>query len=291
MNLDLDTLRGLTGGRPGIHDVACPACGPERRAPANRTRRVMRVWLLETEFATYACARCSVSGYARDGSASPVDRAALAKVKAEMAQRERAAVQQRAAKATWLWRNGRSLRGTTAERYLRDVRGITGALPATLRSLPARDPYPPAVIGAYAIPTEPEPGVLQVDDRDVVGVQITRLQLDGTKATEAAKISIGRSLGTPIVLAPLNDGLGLAISEGAEDALSIAISTGCGAWAAGGASRLAALAETVPSYTDHVSILRDDDPAGRRGVGALAEGLRKRRIRCSVIDLGSKAAA
>ena len=47
---------------------------------------------------------------------------------------------------------------------------------------------------------------------------------------------IGRSSGSPIVLAPANDLLGLVISEGIEDALSLHEASGCGAWAAGSAS-------------------------------------------------------
>ena len=48
------------------------------------------------------------------------------------------------------------------------------------------------------------------------------------------------------MLAPMNDLLGLAITEGVEDALSIHAATGLGAWAAGAASRLPALADAVP---------------------------------------------
>ena len=47
---------------------------------------------------------------------------------------------------------------------------------------------------------------------------------------------IGRSTGAPIVLAPLTDALGLAITEGIEDALSVHEATGLGVWAAGSAS-------------------------------------------------------
>lgn len=40
---------------------------------------------------------------------------------------------------------------------------------------------------------------------------------------------IGRSKGAPIVLAPLNDLLGLIVTEGIEDALSAHQATGLGA--------------------------------------------------------------
>ncbi|RWN58465.1 hypothetical protein [Mesorhizobium sp.] len=61
-------------------------------------------------------------------------------------------------------------------------------------------------------------------------MHLTRLRPDGSgKAEEPAKIMIGRSKGAPIVLAPLNDLLGLIVTEGIEDALSAHQATGLGA--------------------------------------------------------------
>jgi len=65
---------------------------------------------------------------------------------------------------------------------------------------------------------------------------------------------IGRPNGSPICIAPPNDLLGLAISEGIEDALSVHQATGLGAWAAGSASFLPKLSEVVPSYIETVTI-------------------------------------
>jgi hypothetical protein len=48
----LDDLRLLVGGKIGVHDRPCPACGPHRRAPKNRTRAVLRVWFVHDRFAT-----------------------------------------------------------------------------------------------------------------------------------------------------------------------------------------------------------------------------------------------
>ena len=51
--------------------------------------------------------------------------------------------------------------GTVAEHYLREVRGITCALPATLGFLPPfRREHHPALISAFAIVDEPEPGLV-----------------------------------------------------------------------------------------------------------------------------------
>lgn len=75
------------------------------------------------------------------------------------------------------------------------------------------------------------------------------------------------------------NGLGLAVTEGIEDGLSIFEATGLGVWAAGSASFLPPLAETVPHYVDAVSVIADPDEAGRRFARELALGLRRRQIR------------
>jgi len=86
------------------------------------------------------------------------------------------------------------------------------------------------------------------------------------------------SVGTPIVLAPANDLLGIAVTEGIEDALSAYVATGLGAWAAGSASRLPALLDAIPNYVESVTILVDDDEDGRRHAGELAARLLGRGV-------------
>jgi putative DNA primase/helicase len=84
------------------------------------------------------------------------------------------------------------------------------------------------------------------------------------------------------VLAPMSDLMGLAICEGAEDALSVFQSTGLGAWASGGASFLPKLVAAVENLAttleydaspDCITIFADDDDTGRRNARALAAGL------------------
>jgi hypothetical protein len=96
------------------------------------------------------------------------------------------------------------------------------------------------MIAAFGLAREPSPGEIVIDDVEVRGVHLTKLKLDGSAkaGTEADKTMIGRSNRSPIVLASINDGLGLAITEGIEDALSVHEVTGLGAWAAGAAGRL-----------------------------------------------------
>lgn len=87
---------------------------------------------------------------------------------------------------------------------------------------------------------------------------------------------VGRGHSLPIVLAPANEGLGLAITEGIEDALSIHLLWDVGVWAAGSAGRMPGLSEHVPGYVDVVTVFIDADRAGERGGGELVQRLRAR---------------
>jgi hypothetical protein len=282
--INIATIEDLAFGRFGTFDVACPLCGPERRKPINRRRKVLRVWRLEPGFATYHCARCGEGGYVRDDYAKPqIDRAEfqrrLAAARAEAAERECSSAAERLSKAIWLWKSRKPIAGSIAETYLRQARGYRGTIPATLGYLAPRGEHGPAMIAAFGMAAyEPEPGLLEIADAQVRGVHITRLASDGlSKAgTDRDKIMLGSSIGYPIVLAPPNDLLGLAIAEGIEDALSLHQATGLGAWAAGAAGRLPALAEIVPRSIESVTIFAHDDRAGMHGARTLADKLTQR---------------
>jgi hypothetical protein len=274
-------LAHLTGGRLGQIDVACPLCGPHRVAAANRRRKVLRLWYLEQNFISYNCVRCDAEGYALANGHAPPPRAIIERMRLEAAAHQREHAAKRLALARWLWSRRRPIVGTIAETYLRDVRGIDCALPNTLGFLPASDRHHPAMIAAFGIPVEPEPGTLVLHHDQVRGVHLTRLKSDGSgKADdiESAKIMIGRSSGWPLVLAPLNDGLALAVCEGVEDGLSIHQTTGIGTWVAGCWSRLPALAERVPGYVNCVTIFAHADSDGQRGAAELARNLRARGL-------------
>jgi hypothetical protein len=175
-------------------------------------------------------------------------------------------------KAAWLWSQRQPIVGTIAEAYLR-ARGITCPLPPTLGFLPTRQPeHHPAMIAAFALPDEPEPGVVG-EPHGVEAVHLTLLKPDGSGKADVPKqkIMVG-SAAYPIVLAPMNDLLGLAITEGIEDAVTVHQATGLGAWAAGAAGRMPRL--SIPSYVETVTIYAHDDKAGQDGARKLAEALR-----------------
>ena len=187
-------------------------------------------------------------------------------------------------KARWLWQNRRVISDTPAETYLRQARGYIGAIPPTLAYLPpARPEHYPALIAAFALVDEIEPGVL-ASPCNVDAVHLTLLQANGADKApvEKPKLIIGRPLGRPIVLAPANDLLGLAITEGIEDGLSIYQATKLGVWVAGSAVQMPTLADAVPHYLDCVTIVADPDEAGQRNSAELARRLNLRGIHAEI---------
>jgi hypothetical protein len=167
--------------------------------------------------------------------------------------------------AQWLWPKSKPAAGTPVERYLSSVRG--GLKPTdTLRFLapdPPRFPYPAMIVPIGLGFIEPEPGRLIMPSQAVVGVQLTYLLPDGSgKAdTEPVRRRIGQgTLGRPIPLAPMNDTLGLAVTEGVEDGLTVYWARRLGVWVAGGTSFMPALADSVPDYTSCVTVFMHPEP-------------------------------
>jgi hypothetical protein len=191
-------------------------------------------------------------------------------------------------KAAWLWSRRRPIKGTPAEHYLRQVRGYSGPIPKTLAFLPPSKPeHRPAMIAAYSLVDEPEPGILGTPS-NIAAVHLTLLQADGGDKAEVEhnKLTVASPRGRPIVLAPPNDLLGLAITEGIEDALTAHQSTGLGAWAAGCAPYMPALADAVPDYVEAITIYAHDD-GGKRCALELANRLEARGIEPFIEGLAS----
>ena len=187
-----------------------------------------------------------------------------------------------------LWTKSVPAKGTPVETYLKK-RSLNILLPATLRFLPPTGDYPPTMLAAFGMAQESEPGVLFVPPDAIRAIHLTRLKPDGRDKADIpnSKIILGRGAsGVPIVVAPPNDLLGLAITEGIEEALSVHAATGLGAWAAGSASRMPALADAVPEFIECVKIVADDDNAGRKFSLQLAERLTSRGITVSRKLLG-----
>jgi hypothetical protein len=137
------------------------------------------------------------------------------------------------------------------------------------------------MIAAFGIAGElDEPGTISAP-KSLVGVHLTHLTAEGEKAPNAAgktKIMRGMCKGAPITISPPNDLLGMTVTEGIEDALSVYQGTGLGVWAAGSAGFMPALAPLIPDYIETVTIYAHNDDAGRSNAIALARAIKARGI-------------
>jgi Toprim domain len=286
--ISFEQILDITGNRFGVVDSPCPLCSHLRK-PAKQRLKVFRVYRDAPDFARFHCAHCEAKGWASDNNnATTAKRPSpdeIEKIKSDIAVREAEHELIRRLKALGLWRLGKPAPKSPVERYLRLARRYSAGIPGTIRLLPASQGFAPAMITAIGIANEIEPGILSISDQSVRGVHITSLLSDGSAkaGTDRDKIMIGKSIGSPIVLAPPNDGLGLAITEGIEDALSIHEATGLGAWAAASASRLPALAAAVPAYIDCITIVADADEAGITNSEKLADALVLRHFEVRLI--------
>lgn len=248
MTLALSTLHNLLAGRAGIVDVACPECGPHCKAPSNITRKVLRIWCDGSGLVTYVCARCEAKGWATERArgdipsrpSTPAPQAAPAPDRAETARA--------------LWDRSLPLPCSLAETYLIARRCAVDS--DALRFLPSRGDYHPAMIARFG-------------SGPVTGVHLTRLRPDGSgkAGTEQDKLTLGPSMGQPIIVADNPDRGELVIAEGIEDAASLALATGWTAWAAGTAGRIGPVVAAAGGY-DRVYLAVDDDAAGRRALAA-----------------------
>ena len=144
------------------------------------------------------------------GNAAPYRPPDPASMVARKAQREREAAdnaEERLKKALYLWGLTTPADGTVVEAYLAS-RGVTlQPLPCTLSYLPSSPPlYPyPAMVAAFGIGPEPQPGRVSIPRNRIRGIHLTYLLPDGSgKApVEPQRRAIGPAHGTPIVLSAL----------------------------------------------------------------------------------------
>jgi hypothetical protein len=272
---------------PGRYYAICPQCSHKRKK-SNQKMKCLGI-TVDEKGCKLGCNHCGWTDGAfyraaeRSAPAAAIDLAALERAKVKAAERQRIAIGDSQTKVKWLWAQRQPIEATVRT-YLQDVRRYTGPLPATLGFLPATDIYPPAMIAAFGMARETEPGRLVIDDAAVTGIHLTKLKRDGSGKAgiegEPDKVTIGLGNSSPIWLAPINDGLGLVIADGIEDALSAHDATGLAAWAAGTANRLPAMAAVVPDYVECVTIMvdADADNAGEKYSIELAQFLVARNI-------------
>jgi hypothetical protein len=271
----------------GRHHAICPECSHNRKKKLQKCLGVT----IGDKGVQFGCNHCGWTGgklYREDGEAARNRRRPSP---AKVLQPPSVGIDDSLKRVKWLWSQRQPIIGSIAEKYLRECRGYKGRLPGTLGFLPVRGEYPPAMIAAFGAAVETLPGEIIIYDAAVRGVHITKIKPDGSgkSGSDADKLTIGVANKSPIWLAPPNDGLGLAIAEGIEDALSVHEATGLGAWAAGTAGRLPDMAECVPPYIKSVTVMVDADPTGEKNAEELGRRLDERGIEVRTVRPGRAA--
>ena len=245
--------------RPPDYHMPCPACGPKCHTAANRKKKTVGVWEDKKGGRRTWCIRCGHKD--RDRHHAPQAR-----------QPARPKQKDTSRTANWLWSQSQPLKGTLGERYLRDARGLDlKSLPATMRFLEARGSHPASIVTAFGLAEGTEPSDLTLELR-VTALHLTRLD---EHANKIGKMMLGAVSGQPLCVAPTNDACGLSITEGIEDALSVHLATGLGAWAAGSATHMPKLAQCVPTWVESITIVADSDQTGLRNAKRLHDSLKE----------------
>lgn len=264
--VDFPTLDALTGGKLGTFDVPCPSCGPERRSPANRVAKKLRIWRAEPAFARFHCARCSLGGCERSGfghsSIQPVPAACPAETRTDA---------ERTAYALDIWRQAVDPLETPVIPYLA-ARGLTLPQEAAGEALRwhAHCPFGKGVRTGCMVAL-----VRDIRTDEPVAIHRTAITPDGRKATigGVSRLSLGPIGGGAVKLTPDADvTLGLGVGEGVETVLSLRRLAGCHAlavWALLAANQLSAM--PVLSGLDGLWIAVDHDPTGLAAAQTLRE--------------------
>ena len=276
---DAKTLTHTLGGRwHGRYGWApCPICQPDSRAGQDAlTLADGRAGLL-AHCKKSACRFAEIAAALglRAGDVLRADPAAAAQREAEA----RAEAKRRAEEARRLWSEAEALTGTAAERDLRG-RGLTCALPATLR-------YHPAAWHGPTAARHPAMVAL-VDGAEGFAVHRTFLRPDGAGKAGLSggdKMMLGNVLGGAVRLS--GGPSRLVVGEGLETSLALS----CGLldapatiWAALSAAGLRAL--RLPREPGKLTIAQDGDPPGRDAARALAERAHALGWQVGILDPG-----
>lgn len=258
----------------------CPCCQPERAKRQNAlTLSDGRSGGLLAHCKRSECAFIDILAAAglRAGDYRVPDSAELAQHDAD----QQMQTQRKADQAKRLWREAQPIAGTLAEIYLRDVRGITCPLPATLR-FHAEAWHGPTARRQPAI-------VAAVQGASLPAVHRTFLRPDGSGKAGldgGDKLMLGGTQGGAV---RLSDGHSrLVVAEGIETGLSLA----CGlldgpatVWAALSTSGLRGL--RLPHRPERLTIAPDGDEPGRAAANALAERAHGLGWQVGILDPGT----
>ena len=283
MTISYDELAALAGNH-AMADTACPLCGPGRRSPANRKRRVLRIWHTERGFASYCCARCRECGWARENQVIAASRSRGVREQtglrplAQLAPHRTADLDnaKRSKVALAIWQSSKPAQGTPVETYL-PSRGIHLTPPDALRfHAGLKHPLRRHLAG--------NGGAGDAAVSTTFRWRSTAPSLPATASGKAPvdpqKMMLGPCRGGAVRLAHAGDVL--MVGEGIETCLAAMQARGLPAWAALSTSGLLAL--DLPPDVRDVIVLADGDEAGEAAARGAAlrwkrEG-RRVRIAC-----------
>ena len=259
MTLSYDDLTDLAGHRT-ITDVPCPLCGPGRRSPANRNRKVLRVWHTKPGFASYCCARCGERGYARADAARIEPRRCPVAVEATVAgailptqedadQQARIEIALKSLAGIGVAADVSDNRGepsfTLGWKYFVERRGLHIGLLDDLSHALRWHEGVGAIVGLMTDPISGEP----------CGIHRTFLNADGTKRER-------KMLGRQGVIRLSKDaGAQLGLTEGVEDGLAVLLSGFAPIWVATSAGAIKNF--PIIAGVNHLTVFGDNDPDGR----------------------------
>jgi Toprim domain len=262
MSISYDELAALAGQQPMI-DVACPLCGPSRRAPANRKRKTLRIWHGEPGFATFCCRRCGERGFARANEPPGSPRTAKATPSRVITAEDDTAQQARIEIALKIFEESVPLRTCPTNRgepsftlgwkYYVQRRGLhIGLLDDDLTHALR---WHQGIGAVVALMTDPATG-------KATGIQRTFLNADGTKRERKM---LGRQ---GVIRLSKVAGAQLGITEGIEDGLAVLLSDFSPVWAATSAGAIERF-PVIPGVK-HLLVFGDNDEVGRRAAHRVA---------------------
>ena len=167
----------------------------------------------------------------------------------------------RTARAVNTWRHTQHGAGTIAENYLASRGIMLDTWPASLR-FHARCPHPKDDAGNFVSPLPAMVSLVEHVERGQVAVHCTYLRQDGSgKADiEKPKAIFGPVAGGAVRFGTPRAGAWLAVAEGLETTLSVALACSMPAWAALSAGGIKNL--VLPPEATHVVICADNDGNG-----------------------------
>ncbi len=261
-SIDWDDVEAISGGAFGEFDAPCPSCGPDRRGPANRRRKVLRVWRSKDDYASFYCTRCGARGWVRPSRAQPkLPRGAILRAfdppRIDPKEEAREAIR-RSAWAEFIFLAADPIKDSLAERYLAS-RGLIAGDDLRFHN---RVPHRYEDVGGS------RGMIAAVRNRTgaITGIQATYLS---DLATKQRRTTFGRVVGGAVRLAPVGPDGVLGIAEGTETALAFTALYGVPCWAALSAVGIERF--EPPPGLQRLIIAGDNDDAGMTAARRLAQ--------------------